>query len=405
MYRLITNELQKIFKKRKVLVVSIVFIAIILLFSIVQYKASHKTPVQTITENEKNISAMKSYMSYEDANGQKSTKENIAQDKEQIRKAYRAEDLSKLNWKDRIEKQISDDEKKKNSSDIAGDNTKIEQVNQEILAKKYALKNNISAASNDYDEKAIDVFDEMISVISLIILPVIICIISLDVVSGECAPPTMKMLLTKPFSRGKILFSKFAASSIASVIAIVCSELISLIILGLVVGFGKINSPVTLGTKYEFNASKVLAGNWHDVEAVLGSSYVMPQWKFIFEMFALQVLFIICFTSICMLISVIANSNTLAMTSGIVIAVIISFIVIKITAGDGSAAGDVPFRRIAPYLINTYSSPGFLLSGDLANQIKNPDISVGLGIAVNLITGAISYIMAHIWFTKKDMLV
>ncbi|KHD35021.1 permease [Clostridium acetobutylicum] len=405
MYRLITNELQKIFKRRKVLVVSIVFIAIILFFSLVQYKESHKTPVETIVQNEKYISVYKEEMAYLDADTQKRVKENIAQYKNEIQEAYRAEDLDKLNWKDRIKYQISDDEKKKKLPDIVSDDTKIEQVNAQILSKKYALKNSVPDAADDYNEKALDVFIKMVSYVSLIILPVIICVIVLDVVSGECSPPTMKMLLTKPFSRGKILFSKFMAASIASIIAIVFSELISLIILGIVIGFGSINAPVSLGTKYQFNADKVLAGNWHDVKAIIGSTYVEPQWKVMLEMFGLEILFILAFTSICILISVLVNSNTVSMTSGIIIAVIMSFIVLKIMAGDGSSAGDVPFRKIAPYLINTYSSPGFLLSGDMTSQIRNPDISVGLGVLVNVTTGAVCYIIAHIRFTRKDMLV
>ncbi|URZ02651.1 ABC transporter permease [Clostridium felsineum] len=404
MYRLITNELQKIFKKRKVFVVGIVFLAIILIFSIIQYESSHKTPEETISQNEKSMSLLKEEMPYFTGDTQKRVKQAMAQYKSEIQKAYRAEDLDKLNWKDRIKNQISDDEKNKKSPDIEQDNTKVEQINEEILVKRYALKNNIPEVSDNYNQKAVDIFVQMLAYISLIILPVIICVIVLDVVSGECSPPTMKMLLTKPFSRGKILFSKFAAASIASTIAIVISEAVSLIILGFIVGFGSINAPVSIGTKYGFNQDKILAGNWHDVSAVIGSSYVVPQWKFIIEMFLLQILFIVAFTSVCVLISVLFNNNTVAMTAGIIITVIISFIVFKVMAGDGVSAADVPFRRIAPYFISTYSSSGFLLTGDMAAQVRNPDISVGLGIVVNIITGTVCYIIAHIHFTKKDML-
>lgn len=405
MYNLIMNELQKIFKKRKVLIVMILFSAIIVLFSIIQYQSQHKTPMQTIVEDEKLISTYKSALPYENANQAKQLKQIININKDNIRAAYRQEELKKLNWKDQINNLISDDEKKKNSADLAGDNTKIEQVNEDILVKKYALKNNMPELADSSNIKAIDVFTQMISVLSIIILPVIICIIVLDVVSSEISPPTMKMLLTKPRSRGKILFSKFSAASIASIASIVGSEIIAFIILGIIIGFGRANSPLSVGTKYEFNGNKILAGNWHDVQAVLGSSYVIPQWKFIVEMLLLQLLFIVAFTSICILVSTIANSNTVSMTVGIVIAIILSFIIIKISSGDGSSAGDVPLRQIAPYIISTYASPGLMLTGDLPQMIKNPDISLILGIAVNIITGVVSYVLAHLWFTKKDMLV
>lgn len=405
MYNLITNELQKIFKKRKVLIVMILFSAITVLFSVIQYQSQHKTPMQTVVEDEKLIATYKSALPYEDANQAKQLRQIINTEKSNIRNAYRQEELKKLSWKGQINNLISDDEKKKDSADLAGDNTKIEQVNEDILVKKYALKNNMPELADSSNVKAIDVFTEMVSVLSIIILPVIICIIVLDVVSGENSPPTMKMLLAKPCSRGKILFSKFSAASIASIISIVGSEIISFLILGIIIGFGKANSPLQVGTKYEFNPSKTLAGDWHDVQAILDSSYVIPQWKFILEIIVLQLLFIVAFTSVCILISTIANTNTLSMTAGIVIAVILSFMIIKISSGDGSSAGDVPLRRIAPYIINTYASAGLMLTGNLPQMIRNPDVSLTLGIAVNVITGALSYILAHVWFTKKDMLV
>jgi len=405
LYNLITNELQKIFKKRKVLIIMILFSAITVLFSILQYQSQHKTPMQTIVEDEKLISTYKSVLPYENASEAKQVKQAINMYKDNIKKAYKQQDLKKLSFKDQINSLIADDEKKKNSADLAGDNTKIEGVNKDILVMKYALKNNITEAADSSNVKAIDIFTQMIDVLSIIILPVIICIIVLDVVSSETSPPTMKMLLTKPRSRGKILFSKFSAASIASIVAIIGSEIISFIILGIIIGFGRANSPVTIGTKYEFNGNKVLAGSWHDVQAVLGSSYAVPQWKFILEMILLQLVFIVAFTSICILVSAVAGSNTISMTAGIVVAVILSFMIIKISSGDGSSAGDVPIRQIAPYIINTYASPGLMLRGDLSQMIRNPDISLTLGIAVNVITGVISYVLAHLWFTKKDMLV
>lgn len=48
----------------------------------------------------------------------------------------------------------------------------------------------------------------------IIQMPLLVALVTGDLISGEAASGTIRFLLTKPYSRTKILFSKFIAGNI-----------------------------------------------------------------------------------------------------------------------------------------------------------------------------------------------
>ncbi|MDP4147520.1 MAG: ABC transporter permease [Bacillota bacterium] len=405
MWSLITNEFQKIVKKRRFIVTTLIFSILLLIISVVIYSETNKTNWQRIQEYQDNIKGEKEYLKVT-SNPQEAerARQAIRQLQGMIRQLYQDEDERKLDWRKRLENKIQDEEKKKSSIDVASDNTKIEECNKQILTYRYALDNDIKNIDDNSAAPAIDAIEFIVDNLGVIFIPLIIGIIVLDSVSGECTVPTMKMLLTKPVSRGKVLLSKYISSTIAAVIAIIGSELVAYIILGAIKGFGSANEPMVVGTRYEYNLMKAIKGGY-GVSAILGSSYIIPMWKYIGEVLLMQLLFIAAFTALCIFVSVIIKNVTMSMGIGIVATIIISFISFQSLESNDTGSSSGFLGTVCKYAINTYSMPGKIISGDIIKQMNNPNISVEFAVIVILLTGLISYILSHLLFVKRDMLV
>jgi ABC-2 type transport system permease protein len=72
----------------------------------------------------------------------------------------------------------------------------------------------------------------------IIHVPLLIAFVTGDLVSGESAMGTIRLLLTKPVSRSTILFSKFLASCIYTLIVILCLAFMSFVLGKLLFGTG-----------------------------------------------------------------------------------------------------------------------------------------------------------------------
>jgi ABC-2 type transport system permease protein len=111
------------------------------------------------------------------------------------------------NWKQELIQTTEDDKKalaeaKKNEDDAFY----IEMLESNIKQNEYAIENNISP----YEKTTWKFMKEMAPISSLIGLFVIV--VASDIVSSEFSKGTIKMLLIRPYSRWKILLSKFLAT-------------------------------------------------------------------------------------------------------------------------------------------------------------------------------------------------
>ncbi|RZT21281.1 ABC transporter permease [Fictibacillus sp. BK138] len=111
------------------------------------------------------------------------------------------------NWKQELIQTTEDDKKalaeaKKNEDDAFY----IEMLESNIKQNEYAIENDISP----YEKTTWKFMKEMAPISSLIGLFVIV--VASDIVSSEFSKGTIKMLLIRPYSRWKILLSKFLAT-------------------------------------------------------------------------------------------------------------------------------------------------------------------------------------------------
>ena len=87
-----------------------------------------------------------------------------------------------------------------------------------------------------------------------ILIVVIIVMIAGTIVSEEFNKGTIKLLLVKPYSRKKILLSKFITSIIILVFTISVVIIMELIVGGIIFGFDSLSEPVV---RYNFNTQSI----------------------------------------------------------------------------------------------------------------------------------------------------
>ncbi len=111
------------------------------------------------------------------------------------------------NWKQELTQTIKDDSKALEEAKKNGDDEfYIEMLETAIKQNEYAIANDISP----YETTTWQFMKDMAPISSLIGLFVIV--VASDIVSSEFSKGTIKMLLIRPYSRWKILLSKFLAT-------------------------------------------------------------------------------------------------------------------------------------------------------------------------------------------------
>lgn len=111
------------------------------------------------------------------------------------------------NWKQELSQQMEDDKKAlEDAKKDGGDDFYVDMLESNIKQNEYAIENDISP----YEKTTWQYMKDMAPISSLIGLFVIV--VASDIVSSEFSKGTIKMLLIRPYSRWKILLSKFLAT-------------------------------------------------------------------------------------------------------------------------------------------------------------------------------------------------
>ncbi|KZE63994.1 hypothetical protein AWM68_12850 [Fictibacillus phosphorivorans] len=148
------------------------------------------------------------------------------------------------NWKQELTQTTNDDKKALEEAKKNGDDAfYIEMLETNIKQNEYAIANNISP----YETTTWQFMKDMAPISSLIGLFVIV--VASDIVSSEFAKGTIKMLLIRPYSRWKILLSKFLATLgfafVMWLVVIVATWLVG----GLAYGFGGMDQSYLIVTE------------------------------------------------------------------------------------------------------------------------------------------------------------
>ncbi|WP_440602816.1 ABC transporter permease [Bacillus sp. GB_SG_008] len=322
---LVYNEAEKIYRKKRILVVMLILAILIPIFVYAQYRE-----VQTTIKR-----------------------------------------LGTSDWKVSLQQQIVDSQNRLNSSRLPEEwkdwlKVRIEQ-------QQYYLDHNINPIAPGaptfvrlFIEQGITLF-----------IPLLVMIVAIDIVSGERSDGTMKMLLTRPIRRWKILLSKYVTMVLFISLILLLVGVISYVISGIVFGYSGWSLPVLTGFVTE--------------KDTLNTNFVhlIPQWQYIIMAYGLAWFVAVVVGTISFMVSVLIRNTPAGM--GVMLAALIAGGILNnfATSWEG-----------AKYIFSVNLSLTDYLSGQLP-ALQGLSMSFSL---LNLtIWAVVSLIIAFAVFTKQDM--
>ncbi|PZE21893.1 ABC transporter permease [Paenibacillus xerothermodurans] len=209
-------------------------------------------------------------------------------------------------------------------------------------------------------------------------IPLMVMVIASDLVSSEHSTGTIKLLLTRPVSRWKILMSKLISLILFTSLIVICTALLCYLISGVVFGYGGWDMPVFFG--FQISGTEV------------DTSFVRPieQWLYLLMEFGLVWYSALIVAVMSLMVSVLIRSTAAGM--GVMLAVLISGTILT---------NMVSSWETAKYLFMVNLQLTDYLTGSLP-PIKGMDL--GFSLAVLTVWGIASIIASFAVFTKKDIL-
>jgi len=407
MITLVKHELFKLFKRVKTLVVVIGFILLTGLMVYGLHKDAEnmkmynspefriKDMERSITHSEEQKKNIPSDIKNDKAKADEYVKqmdEHILQMKDEISK-LKALNGKEVDWKENLNVRIQEVEKNLKEDQTASSGMKS-QWTQELEQLKYLKDHNIKPMES-YDFNAFNYIGRYISILGQAFLIIGLAVFASDMVSGECTPPTLKLLLTQPVSRSKVIFSKFIAITIAAVGSILIIELLSFLIVGLIYGFGDASYPMIVGTKFQFDPMVLFNGSEPQLIPIAGSGHIVPMWKYTIRLLSMQGLFIITCTSFAFLVSTLVKSSMVSMGVTTVSMIAMTILFNSINA----------LKKFSMYVFTSYIDMGAIIEGHSARMFNNPSSTLGSAILIFAGWTIVCYLISHFVFTKKDILI
>lgn len=325
MIKLVFNELLKLSGRKRLLVIALIVSALVSIFTYAQY--------ETAKEFEKRF--------------------------------------GNVDWRQALELRIQGWEDRINSP-----RTSIEQQNElriRIAQNQYYLDKDINPSTVG----APTFVRELIENATTLLLPLLVMIIAADIVSSEYSGGTIKVLLTRPVRRWRILMSKFITLILTVSLVLLMFTCIALLISGAIFGFAGWDAPMLTGF--------TLDGNQLDTSAVT----MLPTWQFILMELGLAWVVAMTVATISMMLSVLVRSTAAGM--GIMLAFLIAGLILT---------GLVESWEGAKYL--------FMVNLDLIDYLEDaepPVAGMTLGFSLSVLTAwsLAALLISFRVFTKRDV--
>lgn len=213
---------------------------------------------------------------------------------------------------------------------------------------------------------------------AFLFLPLLIILLASDMVSGEVNTGTIKMLLTRPVPRWKILLSKWFALLILEMMVILSIAFIAFVIAWITFGFIGMTEPVMTGFK--------IVGDTLDTSQVK----TIPQWQYLVMIYALGYYIAVIIGSLALAVSVFVKSTSASI--GIMMASLI---------GGSFLSFFISEWEITKYLYTVNLNLIAYISGSFQSF---DGLSLPFSLIVLAGWGLISMFLAFYHFTQKDIL-
>lgn len=407
MLTLIKNEFIKIFKRSKTWIVFglfIVFIGITIFGTWLNDKNMREwiSPEYQIKQAEEQLVYIRSNIKMAEADGDenwiqssKQIEENLLKQIEDNKEIIK-NGISEDGWKKELDETIENLENVIKDYEENG----INQWNKEWYAQskqdledyKYLKDNNIKPIQ-EWEYNEFTFFKNLCSFFGFGLLIAGISVFMSDIVSGECTPATLKFLLVQPVKRGKILFSKFIVSIVTVLSLIIIPQLAGMVIVNATSNIQASDYPIRIEQKYEKsfdqNSQEIIMKQIPDTSKVVTNS------EFTLMSIGYEALFIITACSVIFMISTIFKSSMISMAVSVILTIFLTI----------GAQAITTIKEYSHLLFTTYADASSIINSNLVLMYQNPKLTIVNGIICMIITSILAYIIAHINFTKKDILI
>lgn len=406
LFTLVKNELIKIFSRTKTWIVVGLFAILVSGLAVINYKeaknAEYSYSPQGQIEylnrqkewNNERIEKLKDSSeswAEDEINSLNMQNENLDQSISKQQKLIDNEDDTEV-WKSTLKSEKEELQQVINEGNLSGiSKERCEERIKEI--DTFLEKGQKPVESWEFD--AVNFAGMLSQVLGMVILVAGIAVFMSDIVSGESTPPTLKFLLVQPITRGKVILSKFMAVVITVVGLIGGLELIGFGVVGAIAGFDGGKMPLKIGVRYAWDYSNLDYSGMPTLTQVSGSGIISTKGAALLQSFALQILFIVACCAFIFLISAIFKSSMTTMALSVIISV----------ASTISCMVSNSIGKMAHLLFLNYGATVNVITGDVVQNFNNPNFSIGLGVVLMCLTIVVSYILGHIIFSKKDILI
>ncbi|MNO12257.1 ABC-2 family transporter protein [compost metagenome] len=275
-------------------------------------------------------------------------------------------------WRREVQQAITDNQNSLGSDRVPEEWKKYRKIY--IQQMKYYLEHDVNPA----EPGGVSFTREFLNNAATLFIPLLIMGIGSDIVSSERTAGTVKMLLTRPVRRWKVLLSKLITLLMFVSLTVVSTVVICYLISGLFFGYEGLNMPVFTG--FQLNGSEVDLSTVHSV----------PQWKYLFMQTGLIWFVGVIVAILAFMVSVLVRS-----TSASIVIMMAALIAGNILSNMASA------WTSAKYL--------FMVNLGLTNYLAGTPapiegMTLGFSLAVLAIWGACSLVVSFLVFTKQDIL-
>jgi len=322
---LVYNEMLKLVRKKRILVIILIVAALIPLFTYAQFRVT-----QTVEEK-----------------------------------------LGTTDWRATLQQQIIDTQNRLSSSRISDEWRK--QIEIRLAQQQYYLDHDINPAVPGAPTFTRGFLDQAIS----LFLPLMVMVIAADLVSSEFSGGTIKLLLTRPIKRWKILFSKYITLILAVSFMIFVVGVLSSAISGLVFGYGGWAMPVLTGFT-------VVGG-----ELVTSQVALVPQWEYLLMEFGLVWFVCLVIGTLSFMLSILLRSTAAGM--GVMLATLIAGAILTNMASSWESA---------KYLFMLNLQLTDYLAG-MAPPVEG--MTLGFSLLVLSVWGLAGLLTSFLVFTRRDV--
>ncbi|MFJ7975489.1 ABC transporter permease [Peribacillus sp. JNUCC 23] len=325
MNKLISNEMMKLVARKRLLVIGAIVGILVILFTFAQYKE-----VQTQRER-----------------------------------------LGTDDWRNSLQQQIIDMQNRLGSSRISDEWR--EQIQVSVQQLQFYLDQDI----NPSEPGAVTFVRMFIENSSDLFIPLLIMIVASDLVSSEHTLGSVKLLLTRPVKRWRILLSKYITLLMATSLIVAMTGLLSYGLSGIVFGYHGWNAPIITGF--------VVDGGDVDTSSIR----LISQWKFVLMDFGLVWFVAVVVGTLAFMLSVLIRSTAASM--GVMLAALIS-------------------GAILNNMVSSWESAKYLFMVNLKltnylNGVAPPITGMTLlsSMSVLLIWWAAALVLSFFVFTRQDV--